>query len=150
MILDKLENADRYVSLHPVFATAFEWLRKQAPGGLPAGRTEISGDQLYASVMREGGRGQSAVKLETHRRYIDIQYLAAGSDLMGWAPVGQGLKSLGYDSSKDLEFYSDRPEIWIPVPVGHFAIFFPEDAHAPMAGTETMVKIVVKVISEVA
>jgi YhcH/YjgK/YiaL family protein len=145
MILDKLENADRYVSLHPAFAAAFQWLREQAPDGLPAGRAEISGDRLYASVMREGGRGQSAAKLETHRRYIDIQYLAAGSDLMGWAPTGQGLKSLGYDSAKDLEFYTDEPEIWIPVPVGHFVIFFPEDAHAPMAGTEAMVKIVVKV-----
>lgn len=150
MILDKLENADRYASLHPAFFQAFHWLREQALGGLTVGRTDISGDRLYASVMREGGRGQSAVKLETHRRYIDIQYLAAGSDLMGWAAAGQGLNSLGYDSAKDLEFYSDRPEIWIPVPVGHFAIFFPEDAHAPMAGTEAMVKIVVKVISEVA
>ena len=150
MILDKLENADRYASLHPVFPLAFQWLREKAPSGLLAGRAEISGDRLYASVMREGGRGQSAVKLETHRRYIDIQYLAGGSDLMGWAPAGQGLKSLGYDPAKDLEFYTDRPEIWIPVPVGHFAIFFPEDAHAPMAGTAAMVKIVVKVISEVA
>jgi YhcH/YjgK/YiaL family protein len=145
MILDTLENADRYVPLHPAFASAFEWLRAQMSGGLPAGRTEISGDRLYASVIREDGRGQSASKLETHRRYIDIQYLAEGSDLMGWAPAGQGLKALGYDSAKDLEFYTDRPEIWIRVPAGHFAVFFPEDAHAPMAGTEAMVKLVVKV-----
>jgi YhcH/YjgK/YiaL family protein len=145
MILDKLENADRYFSLHPAFAKAFQWLRAQAPGGLPAGRAEISGDRLYASVMRESGRGQAAAKLETHRRYMDIQYLADGSDLMGWAHTGPGLKSLGYDSAKDLEFYTCRPATWIPVPAGHFAIFFPEDAHAPMAGTEEMVKIVVKV-----
>ena len=145
MILDKLENADRYVSLHSAFAPAFEWLRAKAPGRLPPGRTEISGDRFYASVMCESGRGQAVAKLETHRRYIDIQYLAEGSDLMGWAHTGPGLKSLGYDSAKDLEFYTDRPAVWIPVPAGHFAIFFPEDAHAPMAGTEPMVKIVVKV-----
>ncbi len=145
MILDKLENAERYFSLHPTFAPAFEWLRIKDPGDLRAGRTEISGERLYASVMRERGRGQSAAKFETHRRYIDIQYIAEGSDLMGWAHTGQGLNSLGYDSAKDLEFYTDRPEIWIPVPTGHFAIFFPEDAHAPMAGTEGMLKIVLKV-----
>ena len=145
MILDTLENAARYESLHPAFKAAFKWLREQACGTLPVGRTDISGDRLYASVMREPGRGQAAAKLETHRRYIDIQYLASGSDVMGWLHAGGGLKSLGYDSSRDLEFYTDRPATWVSVPPGHFAIFFPEDAHAPMAGTEEMVKVVVKV-----
>lgn len=145
MILDNLKNAARYVPLHPSFALAFKWLREQSFDALPLGRTDIDGDRLYASVQREPGRGQAAAKFETHRRYIDIQYLVEGSELMGWTYVGKGLKSLGYDSSKDLEFYADRPALWIPVPAGTFAIFFPEDAHAPMAGTEFMVKVVVKV-----
>lgn len=145
MILDKFENAARYMSLHPEFSTAFKWLREQSCGRLPIGRTEIAGDRLYASVQRETGRGQDVAKFETHRRYIDIQYLAEGSDVMGWTHAGNGLNSLGYDSARDLEFYTDQPGLWIPVPAGHFAIFFPEDAHAPMAGTEFMVKIVIKV-----
>jgi len=145
MILDRIENAKRYHSLHPAFARAFEWLRSQTLGKLPNGRTDIDGDHLYVNIMREGGRGLEAAKFETHRRYIDIQYLAEGSDIMGWTHALPDLKSLGYDSTKDLEFYKDRPLIWIPVPTGHFAIFFPEDAHAPMAGTEQMVKVVLKV-----
>ena len=71
MILDRLENAARYVSLHPAFATAFKWLREQDCNALPLGRTDIDGDRLYASVQREPGRGQDAAKFETHRRYID-------------------------------------------------------------------------------
>jgi len=145
MILDILENSSRYASLHPAFAAAFKWLREQSCATLPIGRTDIDGDRLYASVQREAGRGQGVAKFETHRRYIDIQYLAEGSDVMGWAHAGNGLKNLGYDSSRDLEFYADRPTLWIPVPTGHFAIFFPDDAHAPMAGMEFMVKVVVKV-----
>lgn len=145
MILDNLKNAARYESLHPTFSGAFKWLREQSCDTLPLGRTEIAGDRLYASVQREAGRGQGVAKFETHRRYIDIQYLAEGSDTMGWTHAGAGLKSLGYDSTRDLEFYTDQPGLWIPVPAGHFAIFFPEDAHAPMAGTEFMVKVVVKV-----
>jgi beta-galactosidase beta subunit len=34
------------------------------------------------------------------------------------------------------------------VPAGHFAIFFPEDAHAPLAGEGHLVKAVVKVAVE--
>jgi len=145
MILDTLENAKRYHSLHPAFARAFAWIRDQSVSKLPVGRTEIDGDRLYVNTLREGGRGLEAARFETHRRYIDIQYLAEGSDSMGWTHAVPGLKSLGYDASKDLEFYADRPAIWIPVPSGHFAVFFPEDAHAPMAGTDKMVKVVVKV-----
>ncbi|MEI6564817.1 MAG: YhcH/YjgK/YiaL family protein [bacterium] len=145
MILDTLDNAQRYETLHPRFKQAFEWLRSQPLAGLPDGRREIDGDRLYASVMRESGRGQAAARFETHRKYIDIQYLVKGSDLMGWTHLDRGLKSLGYDAAKDLEFYEGIPELWVPVPTGLFAIFFPEDAHAPMAGTTPLHKVVVKV-----
>ena len=145
MILDQLNNSERYVSLHPGFKAAFEWLRNRAHAKLSVGRHDIAGDALYASVMSEKGRGSTAAKFETHRRYIDIQYVIEGSDVMGWTHAGSGLGSLGYDPAKDLEFYGARPELWIPVPAGTFTIFFPEDAHAPLAGTESMVKVVMKV-----
>ena len=145
MILDQLDNSARYDSLHPSFAEAFAWLKTQVISKLPTGRTDIAGDRLYVNVMREKGRGLEVAKFETHRRYIDIQYMAEGHDLMGWMHSEPGMKGLGYDKAKDYELYSDRPTIWVPVPEGHFAVFFPEDVHAPMAGTEAMVKVVVKV-----
>ena len=148
MILDRLDNAARYFDLHPDFKMAFDWLRAQAIEKLPAGRTDVAGDRVYANVMRENGRGQAVAQYETHDRYIDIQYMAEGLDVMGWTHRDKALKSLGYDAKKDLEFYEGRPGLWIPVPRGHFTIFFPEDAHAPMAATGPMVKVVVKVRGE--
>lgn len=144
MILDTLANAARYTPLHSGFKTAFKWLQETDLARLPNGRTEIDGDRIYASVMREPGRGQAAARFETHRRYIDIQYIVEGADLMGWVDA-RGLTGLGYDTDKDLEFHEGRPELWIPVPAGTFTVFFPEDAHAPMASTVPMLKIVVKV-----
>ncbi len=145
MILDTLANASRYFSLHPRFKQAFEWLHSQRLADIPNGRQEIDGDRLYASVMREAGRGQAVAKYETHRKYIDIQYLVSGSDLIGWAHLTPDLNGLGYDASKDLELYAAKPTLWVPVPTGDFAVFFPEDAHAPMASTCPMHKVVVKV-----
>lgn len=145
MILDTLDNAARYYPLHSRFKQAFDWLRSHPLADMPDGRQEIDGDHLYASVMRVNGRGQAVAKFETHRKYIDIQYLVSGSDLMGWTHLVPGLKSTGYDASRDLEFYEAKPTLWIAVPTGSFTIFFPEDAHAPLADVGPMHKVVVKV-----
>ncbi len=146
MILDSLVNAERYFSLHSRFQQAFQWLRSRRLEDLPDGRVAIDGDWLYASVAHEKGRGQAAAKYESHRQYIDIQYLWSGADLIGWTHLVPELESLGYVEAKDLELYVVKPTLWIPVPTGHFAIFFPEDAHAPLASTDpAMFKVVVKV-----
>lgn len=145
MILDTIKNAERYYATHPGFKAAFEWLRKQAAVRVPAGRQEIHGDRLYATVVTSPGRGQAGAKFETHRAYIDIQFMVEGVDVMGWRHHDSSMTGKGYDATKDCELYDDRPDIWVTVPAGHFAIFFPEDAHAPMAGEGPMYKLVAKV-----
>lgn len=146
MIIDCLANAARYEALHPAFAEAFAQLRAGAWEHLAAGRHEHAGEALYVSVVREAGRGRAAARLEAHRRYIDIQYIVAGADLIGWRPTGTcGLPDGAFDANKDLGFFRDPAEVWCNLVPGSFAILFPEDAHAPMAGTEDMHKIVVKV-----
>ena len=145
MILDTLSNADRYASLNPLFPAAIAFLRSDRAHSLPTGRYEIDRDRLYAMVIRDKGRGKAAAKLETHRRYIDIQFTVDGCDAIGWSHAGPKLKGGGYDAKGDAELYPGEPDVWTETPPGHFAIFFPEDAHAPMAGEGPLHKIVVKV-----
>ena len=146
MILDRLESADRYAALHPLFAAGFAFLRGRTWEGQPDGRVELDGARMYALPSRDRGRGRTGAKLETHRKYIDIQFVAEGDEWMGWEAL-EACRStgLGYDGGRDIEFYTGAPRIWIPVPPGHFTIFFPEDAHAPLAGDGPVRKIVVKV-----
>jgi YhcH/YjgK/YiaL family protein len=107
---------------------------------------EIDGDRLFALVMRGAGKPVSEAPLETHRRYIDIQYIVSGVDRMGWKPASECRPGRGYDEVRDLEFHDPSPEVWINVSAGRMAIFFPEDAHAPLAHTGvSLQKIVVKV-----
>jgi beta-galactosidase beta subunit len=42
-------------------------------------------------------------------------------------------------------FFYDRPTTWLTLSAGQFAVFFPEDAHAPLAGQGGVHKAVVKV-----
>ena len=57
------------------------------------------------------------------------------------------MAKLDYDADKDFWLFSDRPKLWCPVPPGVFAIFFPEDVHAPLAAAPATAlrKAVVKV-----
>jgi len=144
MILDTLGRGDVHAALHPGFREAFAFLRSLDAAALSPGRIEIAGDRLYAMVVDAEGKGQDGARLETHREYIDIQYQAVGTDCIGWAPAA-GLPGEGYDADKDLEFHPARPESWATVAPGRFAVFFPEDAHAPLGGRGRLLKVVVKV-----
>jgi YhcH/YjgK/YiaL family protein len=146
MILGSLESAERLEKLHPGFAAAFAFLRRPDLDRLTAGRHEIDGPRLYAVVIRGQGRGMGGVKLEVHRRYIDIQYSMLASDLIGWKPTGDCLNpEQPFNEEKDTQFFLDIPDSWITTPVGCFGIFFPEDAHAPQGADRAIHKVVVKV-----
>ena len=146
MILDRLEQADRYAGLHPGFARAFEFLAGADLGHMEAGKHEIDGQRLFVIISHDPGRGRQAVKLEAHRNYIDIQYVVRGVDEMGYRPLGDCSKvDTPYDAQRDVGFFADPAEAWISVAAGRFVVFWPDDAHAPLAGQGELVKAVVKI-----
>jgi len=146
MILDRLENAKRYFALNPGFAAAFEFLARKDLAALPAGRVEVRNPQLYALIETKPGRGRQGAKMEVHRKFIDIQFAIAGTDEIGWKARSTCTKLQGeFDAEKDRAFYADVPDAYVPLPPGTFAIFFPEDGHAPLAGSGDLHKAVVKV-----
>ena len=145
MILSALSDWERYLPMHPRFADAFGFLTTQPLAELPVGRHEIDGEELFAVVWEGLGQGQAGAKLESHRRYIDVQYVVSGVDVIGWRPLQscQRVKQ-AYDATTDLAFFFDQPETWCQVAAGGFAVFFPEDAHAPLATNRALKKVVVK------
>jgi YhcH/YjgK/YiaL family protein len=146
MILDVLENAQRYLPLHSGFAQAFEFLSRSDLKELPVGRHEIDGDRIYAVVAREPGRSKDDALLETHERYIDIQFIISGTDTMGWKPtLACKQPTQPYDPERDIQFFADKPDAWVATHGGAFTIFFPEDAHMPLISTGEIHKVVVKI-----
>src|ERR1039457_5107099 len=146
MILDVVANEERLKQLHPGFGPALQYLRRTKLGELPEGRQEIDGSRLYAVVIRGPGRSQKWAKLEVHRRYIDIQYAVAGSDVIGWKPTATCRDpEQAYVEQKDLQFFRDAADSWVTIPPESFGIYYPEDAHAPMAADGLTHKVVVKV-----
>jgi len=155
MILGELSEHRRYIALHPAFARAFQFLIQADWATLLPPSTDfesrnrrhpIDGERLYASIDRAHGRGHDGARLEAHRRYIDIQLTIDGYEEIGWKPIGDCRSTaVAFDVERDITFFNDRPEIWLPVPAGRFAVFFPEDAHAPLAGRGVLNKAIVKI-----
>ena len=151
MILDTLDKSARYATMHEGFLRAFAFLATTDLAALTPGRHIIDGDRIYVAVDHVNGRGEDAARLEVHRRYIDIQYTIEGQDLIGWMPLARCASPDGeFDETKDVGFFYDRPSTWVAVPAGSFAIFFPHDAHAPLAGRGPLKKAIVKIAADFA
>jgi YhcH/YjgK/YiaL family protein len=146
IIINKLQHAERYFKMHPAFEKAFTFLRQDGLAELPVERYEIDGDRLFCMISKDPGRSRSEAKLEAHRKYIDIQYVIAGMDEMGWKPTADcKLIDTDYDADKDIMFFNDQPDNWTEVPAGSFVIFFPQDAHAPLVSSGELHKAVLKI-----
>jgi len=129
---------------------AFDFLRRPALPALPEGRVEIEGDRVFALVQRYVTAAADLPKFEAHQKYIDVQYIVEGEEIIGWAPLERMKITNAYDSDKDFCFGTVAPGLWTPVYLkqGQLVVLWPEDGHAPkLAGgaASQVMKIVVKV-----
>lgn len=146
MIIDSLENAGKYTSVHPSFAKAFEYLNSQDLAALEPGKFVIEEGTLNAAVSAKEGVKTEDAKFEAHNNFIDIQVCISGKEKMGWSTRSQCTNPVAeYNPEKDVIFFNDTPGMYFELLPGQFAIFFPEDAHAPMIGEGVIKKLVVKV-----
>ena len=147
MIIDTLQNASKYFSAHPLFAKAFEYIRQNDLANAADGKSDIA-DGLKAIISNAPGKTKetSLAKFECHNKNIDIQLCIKGVETIGWKPREKCITPNGnYNDEKDVQFYHDAPDAFFQLTDGQFAIFFPEDVHAPMIGEGTIKKLVIKV-----
>jgi biofilm protein TabA len=149
MILDQLAHHAQYSGLSPRFARAFAFLE-----GLPAhptvGRHEIDGEDIFAFVQQHLTKPVAEKQFEVHRKYVDIQYMVKGRELIYWAPLAQlSEETMAFDEKLDAALYRGSPDM-VPIQLraGQFAVLFPRDGHAPSCAWDApaeVLKVVVKV-----
>ncbi len=148
MIIDTIQNASRYYSVHPLFEKAFAYINKTDLNNTEPGKYEIDGDNLKAAFSNKKGMtaAESVAKFECHNKFIDIQVCISGKETMGWKPRADcKTENGGYNAEKDVQLYSETPDMYFDLHNGQFVIFFPEDVHAPMIGDAEIKKLVIKV-----
>lgn len=144
--MDQLSNAANYYQKHPDIERAFAFLQSPELETLEPGLHNIDGDRMFCLITKGEGLAKEEAKLEAHRKMIDIHYVISGVDHIGWKPTAECSQiKQPYDKERDIVYYDDEPTAWISVPSGSFAIFYPEQAHAPMVGEALIHKAVVKI-----
>lgn len=147
MILDTIDKLDQYASLNPLFAQAIEYLKQTDLQALPVGKVQLKGNDLVVNVNETNPKTKEEAKLETHRQYVDIQIPLSGPEVMGYTP-GDALPDAEYNAEKDITFFPGLAESYFTVKPGMFAIFFPQDGHAPGITETGVKKIIVKVLNQ--
>jgi YhcH/YjgK/YiaL family protein len=106
----------------------------QRIAGLAAGvteRTDLAGgsfalDQVYVPRLRPDGF------FESHRKYIDVQVIVAGEELMEVQDISRLVVSEPYSAERDFIKYADSADTSVlRMRAGDVAVFFPEDGHMP-------------------
>lgn len=131
MIIDTLDNLAKYEAVNPLFKDVVEFIKQNDLNKLETGKHEIKGKDLFVNIQAAKGRTPDAAVIETHRRMIDIQIPLDGPETFGYTPLCR-LPEVEYNDEKDITKYGDlMAESFIDCQPGMFAIFFPQDGHAP-------------------
>jgi len=149
MILDTLENYQLYSTINERIAKGFAFLRNTDLDAIVSGKHDIKGDTIFALVQEYQTKPLNECKLESHKKYIDIQYVIRGEEFMG-VTTKNNQKILEQDEDKDYTFYEGTTSL-VRVSKGMFTIFFPDDLHQPCVQIESAAevkKVVIKVMIE--
>ena len=131
MIIDTLDNLQNYVTLNPLFGEVVAFLKEHDLDSLEPGKHPIKGEELFVNIQVAKGKTPEEAVIETHRLMVDIQVPISGSETYGFTPAAL-LPEGEYDEVRDLTLLPGAPkQSLVTCSKGMFAIFFPQDGHAP-------------------
>ena len=146
MIISNLQNSERIEQLHPLFKKVFDYIKSHDFLHTECGRIDIDGDNLFINNVNPTCISAEKQVLEMHRDYIDVQILLEGKERIGWKAIEDLENEIQpYDKTQDCALYADRPTLFVDLIPGQFAIFFPEDPHAPIIGEGKIRKLIAKI-----
>lgn len=126
MVVDYIENWERYAQLQKNMKEGFSFLQELLEK--PAGRYERGG--MFALVQEGTTVPAQAARLENHEKYIDVQYMVSGEEVVEWKSTKEAVRDTPYNEERDIAFYhGDGARI--TVKPGMFYIVYPEDGHKP-------------------
>ncbi len=151
MIKDSIKNYERYLSVNSGIKEGFDFILNNNFNHMEDGKYSIDGDKIFAIVSTYQTKEKTDSQPEAHNRYLDIQFVAHGSECMGYKSREDELSvSKAYSEENDILFY-DEEAVLIPFEQGDFFILFPNDLHQPGITFEQkkeVKKVVVKILCD--
>ena len=133
--IDAVEFATQYERNKELWDKLFAFLATTDFNTLEAGKIELVPGRLWINVLEYTPKEAADTKIESHRRFIDLQYTFEGRELMGLA--SSVTPTMEYDPVKDRTFYTtDAPVSYTPAAPDRFFLYFPKDMHQPSVKAE--------------
>jgi YhcH/YjgK/YiaL family protein len=146
---NKKEFQRQYAANKQLWDKALAYLKNTDLKALPVGKYVIEPDKVTVSVTEDSTRNFEKTNWESHKKWIDIQYVISGVENMGIARVTSAKVIKPYDEKRDVANYEVEGKYYISEP-GKFFIFFPEDVHRPNITANNNLpdkKIVIKILA---
>lgn len=145
MVVDTLDNLEKYVSLNPLFEEVVKFIKENDLNKLEAGKHFIKDKDLFVNITTAHGKTADEAILETHKNMLDIQIPLDNNETYGYLPLAD-LPEAEYNAEKDVTKYSGaKAETYVNCKPGEFAIFWPQDGHQPCIGEGDIHKAIFKV-----
>ncbi|MDO6605202.1 YhcH/YjgK/YiaL family protein [Arenibacter palladensis] len=127
--------------------TAFKFLMNSNLKILPLGKVDLS-EEVYVTVSEYETKAFAYTKYESHKKYIDLQYLVSGKELIGLTNADDIPIEIPYSEDKDIMFYDYESGKYLKATPDTYFLFFPGDCHRPgleSNGKSMVRKIVIKI-----
>ena len=150
MIFDTLQNAKQYFPLGQAYEMAFAFITRADKEDLPIGKYELDGDSVYAMVQEYNTKEEADARFEGHQKYIDLQYILSGTEVMQAIDLANATVEIPYDVEKDFAFYQNAENATTAILSAQtFAIFFPHDIHRPGIALNNIPSPVKKIVVKI-
>lgn len=145
MIIDTLDNFRQYMAVNPLFSTVADFLAEHDLASMEEGKYELQGTDLFLNVTTAQGKTPDQAVMEAHRMMLDIQIPLSCAETYGYMPA-KDMPEADYNADKDIiKTPGVMAESFVTCQPGMFAIFFPQDGHAPCIAMEPIKKAIFKV-----
>lgn len=137
MITDRISKLEKYEGLRPYAEKIREFIAYAAKEALPDGRYELLGEEMFALVQTYETRKLEDCRIEGHRKYSDLQYIAEGNEYIYWNPAEELETEEDRTPDEDILFYAGRiTKGCTRLTKGMFGFYLPSDGHMPCAAVE--------------
>ena len=142
MISDHINNLPTYEKIGIDTPAILQFITRAQREQLPPGRYDLDGEQMFAMVQEYDTKSPQDCLYESHKKYMDIQYMAQGSEMMYVAGIENLSVTEDRTPKEDAILYAPAPhEAALLVKEQHFALFLPQDGHMPCCQCEQSRKV---------
>jgi YhcH/YjgK/YiaL family protein len=145
--VDVKQFCEQYFKRPDLWKAAFEYLKNDLANA-HTGKYSLKGDEAVAIVSEYQTKQPEDAKWESHRKFIDLQYVINGEEKMGLLPLQVAKLASDYDADKDVILFGEQDGEYYVANPDAFFLFFPDDVHRPcirIGDSKPVKKLVIKI-----